>query len=89
MYIDTADQDELELVFRKVPRADHWSKGLLAKPAGLPTFSIGVSKGEDDHNDIDGNHRTQRPKKDGITHNFPLLLSRRHQRIKMPAHEPC
>jgi hypothetical protein len=51
----------------------HSNSGSLARrtPAGPLRFSIRACKGEDDHDDIHGNHRTQRPNEDGVTHKFP------------------
>jgi len=39
-----------------------------------PGFPIRADKGADKYDDVCGNHYKQRPKKDGVTHNFPLPL---------------
>jgi hypothetical protein len=41
---------------------------------GASGFPIRADKGADEYDDVRGNHCKQRPKKDGVTHNFPSPL---------------
>jgi hypothetical protein len=58
--------------------------------AELPRFSIRFSirddKGDNEYDDIRGNHRTQRPNKVGVTHKLPSTLS---LLLRVRASSPC